>query len=96
MTIQELKRDLKQELEEEKKDILKDKYPKDRIREMVDSFIPIYHSDLLEVAQSDLWLAVEEPEIMAFDGKNTAVNAIAGNIYDELIEVAMDWLNSHE
>jgi len=51
---------------------------------------------LLEVALDNLWLAVEEPEILASDGKATAVNAIAGNIYDELLEVANNWLDENK
>ena len=92
-SLYQLKTDLLDELKDRKKEILEDEYPDDLIREIVDSFTPIMTYDLLEVAQDDLWLAVDEPDIMAFDGKNTAVNAIAGNLYDYLFEIAIEWLD---
>ncbi len=93
LSLYQLKRDLLDELNDRKKEILEDEYPDDLIRGIVDSFIPLMTHDLLEVAQSELWLAVDEPEIMAFGGENSAVNAIAGNLYDHLFEIALEWLD---
>ena len=91
-----LEKELLEELENNKQEILEDKYPEDVIREYVDSSVPVMTYDLLKLAESDFWLAVDEPEIMAFDGKNSAVNAIAGNVYERLMEVASDWLDKNQ
>ncbi len=68
----------------------------DSAHEIADSSVPIYHSDLLEVALDEVELAIVEPEILAFDGAATAVNAIAGNIYQEVIEHLHDVWNNRE
>jgi len=93
--MEKLKKDLLKELEERRDEIIENEYPDDIATEIADSFVPVMTYDLLEIAQNDLWLATNEPEMMAFSGKNTAVNAIAGNIYAELIEIASDWLNEN-
>lgn len=67
---------------------------RDWISELIDAYIPVYTYDLLEIARNDFWLATTEPELMCFDGKNTAVNAIAGNIYQHLQEKGQEWLDS--
>lgn len=92
MTMRSLKEGLVYDLEDEKIDILNDRYPEDRIWEYVDSACPIYTYDILAVAQSDLDLAVLEPECYAFGGDKTAVNAISGNIFEVLMEEGHRWL----
>jgi hypothetical protein len=87
MNLDELKKEAVNELRER----AKDEYPNlddhpDWISEIADSSVPIHYADLLEMAGNEIWLATEEPEIMAFDGTNTAINAIAGNIYKALEE----------
>ena len=83
-------------LNDYKDDILASKYPEDILHETADSHIPVYTSDLLEVALDDLTLAAREPEILAFDGQATAVNAIAGNLYDDLLELGYQWLEEQK
>ena len=95
-TIENLKTNLLKELNNNKEDILKNKYPEDYINEIVDSNVPVYNSDLLEMAINDLTLAVDSPDILAFDGRPSAVNAIAGNIYELLYEEAMRWLKQQK
>jgi len=84
--------DLKQRMREDIKDSLQElkdnEYPEDVIHEMADSNVPVYNGQLLELALSDLFLASDEPEFYAFGGEHNAVNAIAGNIFLELMEVA--------
>ena len=96
MTLRGLKEDLLSELEDNKEEImdLEEDDRSDRIGEFADGCVPVFNYDLLEVAQDELWLAVDEPEILAFDGKSTAVAAIAGNIYQELVEAGQNWLNN--
>ena len=57
----------------------------DIIYEIADNSVPIYHADLLKEALMDLNLDPDEPEILCWDGKSTAVNAIAGNIYEGVV-----------
>lgn len=92
VTLPQLEQQLTQELNDRAEEIKRHKCPDDLLTEIVDGCVPIYHADLLECALHDLWLGVVEPEIYAFDGKHTAVNAIAGNIYEHLQDLAFQWL----
>lgn len=57
----------------------------DVIHEIADSCVPVYTSQLLELANGDNCLATDEPEIgPAFDGTPTPVNIIAANVYERL------------
>jgi hypothetical protein len=56
------------------------------ISEIADGSVPVYNATLLDAALDELWLATTEPELYAFDGTPTAVNAIAGNIYQHIEE----------
>ena len=93
LTLHQLEENLSSELEDDKNEILSSEYSHDRITEIVDGCIPIYHSELLEMASNNTEMATNEPEIMAFDGHNTPINAIAGNIYQHLQEKAYKWLD---
>ena len=68
------------------------KYENDVIHEIVDGSIPVYTADLLECAMDNLWLATEEPEVYGFGGEHSAVNAIVGNLYEHLCEIAIEEL----
>jgi hypothetical protein len=58
--------------------------------ETADSLTPVMNYTLLALAQDDIWLALEEPDVYAFDGEPTAINAIAGNVYEALHEAARE------
>jgi len=90
-TLDSLVIDGKEELEERWKD---EKYPSDLVHEIADSLVPVYYSDLLEIAQRDIWLATTEPELgPAFDGEATPTNIIAANIYEYLSNELSVYLN---
>lgn len=55
----------------------------DRVHEEADNAVPIYTSDLLEVAANDPDVALDEPEIGS-DG--TPTGTIAANIYCQLVQ----------
>jgi hypothetical protein len=83
MTLEEIVQDAITEL----KDWLEDNPgddPADTITEIADSSVPVYNSDLLKLAADNLWLGTDAPEIYAFDGSHTPVNAIAGNVYEHV------------
>ena len=90
-SLHDLEHRLKQDIDDQTTDIKANEYPDDYLHEIVDGFVPVYNADLLRYALDDLWLAVVQPEHMAFDGENTAVNAIAANIYDHLMECANEY-----
>ena len=59
----------------------------DDIFEIADGAVPVYNSDLLEVAVDSPYVALSEPECgPAFDGTPTPINIIAANIYEAIIE----------
>jgi hypothetical protein len=69
----------------------------DVIHEVADSHVPVYTSQLLELANDDNSLATDEPEIgPAFDGAPTPVNVIAANVYERLTAVLWDALHEFE
>lgn len=95
-TMYDLKAGFEADLEDNKDEILELKdedEQRERISEMVDSAIPVYNQLLLELAISDLWLATDEPEFLAFGGNSTAVACIAGNVYQDLQEMGQEWLD---
>ena len=77
-TLYDLEEEVKEQVAEAFKEGLSEDDMADRITEIVDAEVPIYTSDLLDIAKSSLGLATEEPEVYGFDGKHTTVNAIAG------------------
>ena len=71
--------------------------PGDRIHEIADGCVPVYHSDLLEIAADDNDMATNEPELgPAFDGKATPVNIIAANIFEAIEAALWDYWNEHK
>ena len=71
--------------------------PHDDISEIADSSVPVYHSDLLELAIGDNELATSEPEIgPAFDGAPTPVNIIAGNVYEAIEAGLWEYWNENK
>ena len=86
----ELEKQLRQEVRDNAVELMQDAYPEDRLAEIVDCSVPIYTSELMELAADNLDLAVRSPEILAFDGECSAVNAVAGNVYEEPSMAAAD------
>lgn len=92
MTMYQLKKDLIEQLQVEKEQILSAEYPEDLLYEFVDGAVPIYYYQLLELAIDDTYIATNEPDLLAYDGKPTPINAIAGNVYEALRTEAYEWL----
>ena len=64
----------------------------DMMHEVSDGSVPLHYQDLLDLAKEDLGLATGEPELgPAFDGKNTAINIIAANVFEEIHQGLVDW-----
>jgi hypothetical protein len=86
----DLEKGIRQELRDEADELFAEQYPDDRITEMVDGSVPVYTSTLMAIAAADPYLATEVPEILAFDGTPTPVNAVAGNVYQRLMAAAQE------
>ena len=64
----------------------------DIMHEVADNNVPIYYSDLLQLAVEYQDLATSTPELgPAFNGENTACNLIAANVYEWLLEGLQEW-----
>ena len=89
-TIYDLEKSLKTQLDEQREEIKNDKYPTEYVDEIVESTIPIYHQDLLEVSSSNVWFALEQA-----DWGDTPIEQIRCNICQHLSEVAWDWAENN-
>ena len=87
-TLREILNDAADELRDQWSDLShRERRDLDVIHEIADSNVPIYTSDLLEVAAADISMACNEPELgPAFDGSPTPTNIIAANIYEALTD----------
>jgi len=94
-TMHQLEKDLVDELNDNKKEILEREYPSDLITEYADGWIPIYNGDLIEVLSSDHSLSnVNDTGLLP---ENPSVHDIIRTaIYERLIGVAYEWLNDNE
>ena len=94
-TMHQLEKNLVDDLNDNKKEILNAKYPDDLIHEYVDGWIPIYNSDLIEVLSSDHTLAnVYDSGLLPQDP--SVHDIIRTAIYERLISVAFEWLHDNE
>ena len=94
-TMHKLEKNLIEELNDNKEEILEHKYPSDLIHEYADGWIPVYNSDLIEALSSDPSLAyVDDHGLLP---TNASVHdIIRAAIYERLIGVAYEWLNDNE
>ncbi|MHA1979118.1 MAG: hypothetical protein ACW98I_19595 [Candidatus Hodarchaeales archaeon] len=85
------------ELEGIVKDQIKEEYKNhmdesEMIHSIVDSSIPAYHSDVINIASDNIDFYLTEPEIWAYDGKHTPLNGIVGNLFAHLETIAYKYL----
>lgn len=94
-TMYQLEKNLIDELNDNKKEILDSKYPEDLMMEYVDGWIPIYNSDLIEALSEDHTLAyVDDTGIL---GENPDVHQIIRcSIYEKLSSIAHKWLYDNQ
>jgi len=94
-TIENIIENAKAEFIERYKDA---EYPEDIIAEIADSSVPIYYNHIAQVAQSDISLILDQPELGAASGDNftgmekTAVAYIAANIYERIQQALFELL----
>ena len=94
-TMHQLEKNLIEELNDNKKQILDSQYPEDLINEYVEGWIPIYNSDLIEALSEDHSLAyVDDTGIL---GENPDVHQIIRcSIYEKLSNVGHNWLYENQ
>ena len=63
----------------------------DLLCEIANSRVPIYTSDILEVALNDLRLAYDTPEYLGSNCKASPISMIQSNIYEHLISKLSEW-----
>lgn len=85
--LKDARQELRERLEDWGEDDFEQDEPHDIIHEIADSNVPVYTSDLMQLAADDLSLATNEPELgPAFDGSPTPTNIVAANVYDAITE----------
>ena len=92
ITMYQLEKDLIDELNDNKKEILDNE---DLLHEYVDSNVPVYNYNRLQLACDDLWLGYPSGSGIS-KGCNNAYDIIGNNIYEKLMEKAQSWLNDNE
>jgi len=95
MTFYEVIQNLKQDLNDNKADILKNPYPEDRLHEYVDTNIPVYYSDQIDCLASDHDLASVSDEGLLPENA-TVYDIIVASMYENLSSVAYEWLQGIE
>ena len=89
--LENAKEEFRSEIRDIKSDSgIKDYEPYDLIHDIADNNVPVMTSDLLRYAINHIDFAICQPEILAFDGNPTAINAIAGNMYELLCDILSD------
>ena len=94
-TIHQLEKDLVDELNSNKKEILENQYPEDAITELADSYVPIYNYDLIDALSCDHTLAyVDDTGLIP---ENPGVHDIIRMaIYEKLVNAAHTWLDDNQ
>ena len=63
----------------------------DEFTQIIDSCIPVYNADLLEIVSSNLWLWAVTPEIELPKDDSNPFNIIKLNMYEALKEAVREW-----
>lgn len=90
-TIDSLIADLIKDLEDNKAEILNERYPEDRMHEMADGRVPVYYHDLARCLADDISLAELDDEGLA-EGITDVFKRIQIAIYERLSAAAYEWL----
>jgi hypothetical protein len=90
-TIDSLIADLIKDLEDNKAEILNERYPEDRVTEIADGWVPVYYRDLAACLMDDVSLAELDDEGLA-EGVTDVFKRIQIAIYERLSSAAFEWL----
>jgi len=93
-SIEQIKLDALEELEERFKAEPDMQYPEGMVSEIADSSVPVYTYELAKIAQASIDVLTHENELPpAFDGAPTITNQIATAIYEIVQEELYEKLN---
>ena len=95
MTFDIVKDGLLDALQESKDEIFDNEYPEDVLHEIVDSNVPIYHSDLADILASDNQFAfVDDAGLMP--EHPDVYQIISISIYEKLSDIAYLWFEDNK
>jgi hypothetical protein len=95
MTMYQLEKNLIDDLDFNKKEILEHEHPEDLITEYADGWVPVYNINLLDCLSTDYALAqVDEPGLLPESPSVYDIIRIA--IYEKLTNVAHAWLYENQ
>ena len=93
LTMYQLEKNLIDELNQDKKEILKDPQPKELMYGYINSHSPLLNIEKLQLACEDLELGYPSEDGLSA-GSTNAYEIIDENIYQKLEKVFLDWLKS--
>ena len=94
-TLQELRQHARENLDEAREYGIAE--IADTVHEIADGLVPIYTSDLMQLAADNLDLATDTPELgPAFDGSPTPANIVAANVYEWLTAEVWEYASELE
>lgn len=94
MTFEIVKDGLLIALEESKDEIFDNQYPEDVLHEIVDSNVPIYHSDLADILSGDTSFAFVEDAGLLPEHPDV-FQIISVSIYEKLSDIAYLWFEEN-
>ncbi len=80
---------VRSEVRERADELAEDVHPEDTLHEIVDSSVPIYTSDLMDIAADNINMATLEPELGPGSAL-TPANIVAANVFEALQGVAYE------
>ena len=94
MTFEIVKDGLLDALQESKDEIFGSQYPEDVLHEIVDSNVPIYHSDLADILSGDNSFAFVE-DAGLIPQHPDVYQIISISIYERLSDIAYQWFEDN-
>lgn len=94
MTFDIVKDGLIEALKESKDEIFGNQYPEDMLHEIVDSNVPIYHSDLADILSEDTRFAFVEDAGLLPEHPDV-FQMISISIYEKLSDIAYIWFEDN-
>ena len=94
MTFDIVKDGLIEALKESKDEIFGSQYPEDMLHEIVDSNVPIYHSDLADILSEDTRFAFVEDAGLLPEHPDV-FQIISVSVYEKLSDIAYIWFEDN-
>jgi len=83
----ELEKELRVEIKDRTQEIKEHKYPEDILHEIVDAIVPIYNSELLEIALDNMSVCFAEDEGL-YSNDMDIFKRLQIGIYEQLLPIA--------